>query len=266
MAIILLILQAHVWLVYQGWKLVTPLMTPQSWPGQYRPLERWMSVRDAVGIGLTGAALAYWRGMKDLSVSTAYDNWTNGVQVSVLVALIAFCVSCLTLLTLHRSGSRVALLKRLLLPLMVATGYCGGVTLPLIAMNWARQQLPKPGIIHEWADIWMLLLGLAGNILLLAAALFWFGAVLHASILAARHFFRVDDANPGPDVGPVQPRLLEPDATLSHALKELEGALRTPDSEPGGYAVVLIHQQGASGSPWILASDDLPHLYNLLGR
>lgn len=69
-----------------------------------------------------------------------------------------------------------------------------------------------------------------------------------------------------PDVGPVQPRLLGPDATLSDALTELEGALRTPDSEPGGYAVVLINRPEASESPWILASDDLPHLYNLLGR
>ncbi len=69
-----------------------------------------------------------------------------------------------------------------------------------------------------------------------------------------------------PDVGPVQPRLLGPDASLSDALTELEGALRTPDSEPGGYAVVLINRQDASASPWILASDDLPRLYELLGR
>jgi len=68
------------------------------------------------------------------------------------------------------------------------------------------------------------------------------------------------------DVGPVQPRLLEAEATLSDALKELEGALRTPDSEPGGYAVVLIIRPDPSASPWILASDDLPRLYELLGR
>jgi len=69
-----------------------------------------------------------------------------------------------------------------------------------------------------------------------------------------------------PDVGPVQPRSLGPDATLSDALKELEGALRTPDSKPGGYAVVLINRPDASAVPWILASDDLPHLYELLCR
>ncbi|HEX7535976.1 MAG TPA: hypothetical protein VF391_03110 [Dermatophilaceae bacterium] len=69
-----------------------------------------------------------------------------------------------------------------------------------------------------------------------------------------------------PDVGPVQPRLLGPDATLSEALTELEGALRTPDSEPGGYAAVLIKRKDVSAAPWILASDDLPRLYELLGR
>ena len=69
-----------------------------------------------------------------------------------------------------------------------------------------------------------------------------------------------------PDVGPVQPRCLGADATLSDALKELEGALRTPDSKPGGYAVVLISRSEASADPWILASDDLPHLYELLCR
>jgi hypothetical protein len=69
-----------------------------------------------------------------------------------------------------------------------------------------------------------------------------------------------------PDVGPVQPRLLEQDATLSDALEELEGALRTPDSQLGGYAVVLVVQQNVSAAPWILASDDLPRLYQLLGR
>jgi hypothetical protein len=68
------------------------------------------------------------------------------------------------------------------------------------------------------------------------------------------------------DVGPVQPRLLGPDANLSEALMELEGALRTPDSEPGGYAAVLINRRDVSAAPWILASDDLPRLYELLGR
>jgi CBS domain-containing protein len=67
-----------------------------------------------------------------------------------------------------------------------------------------------------------------------------------------------------PDVGPVLPRLLGSDATLAEALKELEGALHTPDSKPGGYAVVLISPKEASAAPWILASDDLPHLYDLL--
>jgi len=69
-----------------------------------------------------------------------------------------------------------------------------------------------------------------------------------------------------PDVGPVQPRVLGPDASLSDALTELEGALRTPDSEPGGYAVILINRQDAPASPWLLASDDLPRMYDLLGR
>jgi len=69
-----------------------------------------------------------------------------------------------------------------------------------------------------------------------------------------------------PDVGPVQPRILQADATLSDALKELEGALRTPDSQDGGYAAIIINGPEASSSPWLLASDDLPRLYELLGR
>lgn len=69
-----------------------------------------------------------------------------------------------------------------------------------------------------------------------------------------------------PEVGPVQPRVLGHDATLSDALKEMEKALRTPDSQPGGSAAVLITEAAVSDSPRILASDDLPRLYELLGR
>jgi hypothetical protein len=68
------------------------------------------------------------------------------------------------------------------------------------------------------------------------------------------------------DVGPVQPRLLGPDDTLPDAVRELEAALRTADAKPGGYAVILVLRPDESASPWILASDDLPHLYELLGR
>lgn len=67
-------------------------------------------------------------------------------------------------------------------------------------------------------------------------------------------------------VGPVRARVLGSDATLVDALKELEGALRTPDSQAGGYAAVLITGQDVSADPLFLASDDLPRLYRLLGR
>jgi CBS domain-containing protein len=69
-----------------------------------------------------------------------------------------------------------------------------------------------------------------------------------------------------PEVGPVQPRVLGRDATVSEALAAMERALRTPDSQPGGYAAVLITGHDEPGSPRILASDDLPRLYELLGR
>ena len=68
-----------------------------------------------------------------------------------------------------------------------------------------------------------------------------------------------------PEVGPVLPRQVSTNATLVDAVRELEAALRTPDSEPGGYAVVLVAGDPAV-RPRLLASDDLPQLYSLLGR
>jgi hypothetical protein len=197
LAVILVIVQANVWLFYQGWALVTPLMTPQGPPGERRPWERWMSVRDAAGIGMAGAALAYWRGLRDISVSDAFQNWLNGLADSVVVALVALFVSCLALLAVHRHGARRALLRRLSVPFAVASSYCVGAVLPLLAMSWAGRHLPKASIgASGWEHIGVGVLGLGEIVVLLAVMVFWLGAVLHASILAARYFFRVDDAHP----------------------------------------------------------------------
>ena len=71
-----------------------------------------------------------------------------------------------------------------------------------------------------------------------------------------------------PEVGPVVPRTVASDATLLDAVRELEQALHTPDSQPGGYATVLVHSphSDTTAGPRLLASDDLPRLYGLLGR
>lgn len=69
-----------------------------------------------------------------------------------------------------------------------------------------------------------------------------------------------------PAVGPVMVRHLPTSATVIDALQELEHALRTPDAQPGGYAVLLISRQADPDVLWILSADDLPVMYGLLGR
>jgi hypothetical protein len=82
-------------------------------------------------------------------------------------------------------------------------------------------------------------------------------ADLHCEIGAvARH----------PRVGPVIPRVVDSDADVHTALAALQEALRTPDSEPGGYAAVLVRKPQLEDVPGLLTSDDLPRLYALLGR
>lgn len=68
-----------------------------------------------------------------------------------------------------------------------------------------------------------------------------------------------------PSVGAVTPRLLAASAPLSTALDELEQALQTPDSAPGGYPFLVVLPRKA-GNPQVLATDDLPDLYDWLGR
>jgi hypothetical protein len=69
-----------------------------------------------------------------------------------------------------------------------------------------------------------------------------------------------------PRIGPVVPRILQKGTTVSRALDQLELALSTPDSEPGGYAFLLLLGPTANHAPHVLTSDDLPRLYDLLGR
>lgn len=171
---------AVVWLGAQGWHRVTPLMTPRKSPRPARALERLRLVLDSAGIVVAGAAFAYWRGLSDFSVSSALGYWVNGIAQAVIVALIVLCLSCLILLGLHRSGSRAALFKELLHPLGVAAGYCAGVIVPMLVFGWAAQQQTSPPLL----------------VVLLPVEVFWFGAFLHASILAGRHFFRAEEVHP----------------------------------------------------------------------
>lgn len=69
-----------------------------------------------------------------------------------------------------------------------------------------------------------------------------------------------------PRIGPVRPRTLPATATVSTALEELEAALCTPDSEDGGYALVMLVASAPEDRPRVLTSDDLPEMYDLLGR
>lgn len=67
-------------------------------------------------------------------------------------------------------------------------------------------------------------------------------------------------------VGPVRPRTVPRSATVARALEQLESALCTPDSEDGGYSLVLILPTKPNELPRVLTSDDLPRMYELLGR
>jgi hypothetical protein len=67
-------------------------------------------------------------------------------------------------------------------------------------------------------------------------------------------------------VGPVIPALVSTQAPVSAAVQALEAALAMPDTQPGGYAVVLVCGTDHLKRPSILAADDLPRLYDLLGR
>lgn len=172
--------RAVVWLGAQGWHSVEPFMTPRQPPGSARPVERLRLALNSAGVVAAGASFAYWRNLSNFSLSNVLDNWLNGTAQAVIVALIALFLSCLGLLALQRQGGRVALLKTLSLPLRVAVGYCAGVILPVMAVGWATHQHTSPTLLF----------------VLFPAEVFWFGAFLHASILAARHFFRAEEVHP----------------------------------------------------------------------
>jgi len=67
-------------------------------------------------------------------------------------------------------------------------------------------------------------------------------------------------------IGPVHPRSVAGGCTVTDVLAELEEALRQPDDQVGGYPAVLVVARDPSAPPRILAPDDLPHLYKVLGR
>ncbi|GAA1790045.1 hypothetical protein HC028_00075 [Planosporangium flavigriseum] len=64
-----------------------------------------------------------------------------------------------------------------------------------------------------------------------------------------------------PRVGPVIPRRLPASAPLVDAVTELEAALHTPD-----YPLVLVTVKGRNTPVRVLAVDDLPRAYEVLGR
>lgn len=70
-----------------------------------------------------------------------------------------------------------------------------------------------------------------------------------------------DDAR----IGPTHPVVLSASAPVAAALARLEEALRLPDQAEGGYPVVLVAPRPGQRAK-ILSSDDLPRLYDLLGR
>lgn len=66
-------------------------------------------------------------------------------------------------------------------------------------------------------------------------------------------------------VGAVRPALLLGSATVDEAVAALEYATRFPDDAAGGYPATLI-TPSRNRPPRILTADDLPRLYDLLGR
>ncbi|SFK19204.1 hypothetical protein [Cellulomonas sp. KH9] len=66
-------------------------------------------------------------------------------------------------------------------------------------------------------------------------------------------------------VGSTPVTVLPWSSTAPEALEALEAALLLPDDEPGGYPAVLFHDE-ASDRTAIVTADDLPGLYDLLGR
>jgi hypothetical protein len=69
-----------------------------------------------------------------------------------------------------------------------------------------------------------------------------------------------------PRVGPVVPRRLSASASLVDAVAELEAALHTPDHAPYGYPLILVTVKGRNAPIRVLAVDDLPRAYEVLGR
>ncbi len=70
-----------------------------------------------------------------------------------------------------------------------------------------------------------------------------------------------------PAVGMTVPARLPWSATVTEALESFEQTLVTPDDQPGGYpAVLLVREPGDAAAPAILTADDLPRLYQTLGR
>lgn len=68
-------------------------------------------------------------------------------------------------------------------------------------------------------------------------------------------------------VGPVVPRMAPTSMLLADAVDQLAQAFEAPDHHVGGYPALLVTDRPESGDPpQILAADDLPRAYSVLGR
>jgi hypothetical protein len=77
---------------------------------------------------------------------------------------------------------------------------------------------------------------------------------------------RVAEVGDADGVGTVVPAAVESTAEVATGLEALERALRTPDYRVGGYPAVVVVDPSATDHVGILTPDDLPDLYDLLGR
>ena len=66
-------------------------------------------------------------------------------------------------------------------------------------------------------------------------------------------------------VGPVIPRTVNRSTLLAEAVEELSNSFQIPDRDRGGYPLILVVGESES-TPDVLAAEDLPRAYKMLGR
>lgn len=76
---------------------------------------------------------------------------------------------------------------------------------------------------------------------------------------------RVNELSGLAGVSPVLPKKSNRNSLLADAVEELAAAFQTPDHSQGGYPLILVVDEGST-SPEVLAAEDLPRAYEVLGR